>query len=180
MHEAWKNLDLEGQGLQSANLRLVQLMKKRKVANSWLLLFPSGMHRAYLNDARTAWIYRILTLTIVTLFIIGHKLPALVILAGQIGFALYDIRWIEDRIASLNKQIRMQVYLKQGSAAPKDFKGRYTDDGLDDYLKTKEQERGGHTPINLSEQATSPSRVPSFAQQEAMLKELAKAKNKKD
>ena len=180
MHEAWKNLNLEGQGLQSANLRLVQLLKKRKVAYSWLCLFPSGMHRAYLDEARGAWLYRILTLAFVALFILGYNLPALAILVGQIGFALYDIRWIEDRIASLNKQLRMQVYLKQGSAAPKDFKGRYTDDGLDDYLKAKDQERGGHTPINIADQATSPSRVPSFAQQEAMLKELAKAKNKKD
>ena len=40
MSEAWKHLDLEGEGLQSANLRLVRLMKKRSRAYALLALFP--------------------------------------------------------------------------------------------------------------------------------------------
>lgn len=181
MSEAWKdkNFDLTGEGLQSANLKLVQILKKRPVAYKLLLLFPAGMHRAYLDSPGAAWVYRLLTLSIIACFGLGYIIPALALLAGQIGFALYDIRWIEERVAALNKIMRMNVYLKQGAGAPKSFRGRYTDDSLDDYISSKEQERGGHTPIQSTPSATS-SRMPSFAEQEAMLRELAKAKKEKD
>ena len=181
MSDAWKdkNFDLTGEGLQSANLKLVQMLKKRPVAYKWLILFPTGMHRAYLDSPRAAWIYRLLTVSIIICFVLGYTIPALILLAGQTGFALFDIRWIEERVATLNKIMRMNVYLKQGAGAPKSFRGRYTDDGLDDYLHTKEQERGGHTPIQSTPSAPS-SRMPSFAEQEAMLRELAKAKKEKD
>ena len=178
MSEAWKdnNFNLTGDGLQSANLKLVQILKKRAVAYKWLFLFPVGMHRIYLDSPGAAWVYRLLTLAIIAGFLLGYAIPALILLAGQIGFALYDIRWIEDRVAALNKIMRMNVYLKQGAGAPKSFRGRYTDDGLDDYISGKEQERGGHTPIIPSTRPATTSRMPSFAEQEAMLRELAKAK----
>ena len=80
MDKAWKNLDLEGQGLQSANLRLVRLLKKRKVAYMWLLLFPTGMHRAYLADAHGAWIYRVISVLTAVSFILGYFIPGLVLL----------------------------------------------------------------------------------------------------
>lgn len=181
MSNAWKdkNFDLTGEGLQSANLKLVQMLKKRHVAYKWLLLFPTGMHRAYLDSPGAARVYLTLTLSIIACFGLGYVIPALILLAGQIGFALYDIRWIEDRVATLNKAIRMNVYLKQGAGAPKSFRGRYADDSLDDYISSKEQERGGHTPIQPTPSAAS-SRMPSFAEQEAMLRELAKNKQKKD
>ena len=180
MDKAWKNLDLEGQGLQSANLRLVRLLKKRKVAYMWLLLFPTGMHRAYLADAHGAWIYRVISVLTAVSFILGYFIPGLVLLLPLIGFALYDIRWIEDQTARLNKKLRMQVMMKQGTAAPREFKGRYTDDGLEAYLKTKEQERGGHAPAQSPGKSSHASRAPSFSEQEAMLRELAKSRHKKD
>lgn len=181
MSNAWKdkNFDLTGDGLQSANLKLIQMLKKRPVAYKWLILFPTGMHRTYLNSPQGAWAFRLLSLGILICFGLGYMLPAWILLAVQTGFALYDIRWIETNVASLNKAMRMSVYLKPGNAAPKSFKGRYTDDGLDDYISSKEQERGGHTPIQPAA-STSASRIPSFAEQEAMLRELAKAKQKKD
>ena len=182
MNKAWKNINLEGQGLQSANLRIVQLLKKRKVAYGWLLLFPLGMHRAYLEDKRGAWAYRLIALLSLVFFILDYSIPAIVLFIVQMGVALYDIRWIEDRAASLNKQLRMRVLMKQGAAVPRDFKGRYADDDLESYIKTKESERGGHTPVQSSENEppSSSSRIPSFSEQEAMLRELAKAKRKKD
>lgn len=178
MAEAWKHLDLEGQGLQTANLELIKLMKKRSAAYGRLLFFPLGLHRTYLEDTRGAWLYRLVTLAVIGLAFLPHPYAyaSLALAAALAAFALYDIRWIEDRVAALNKKLRMQVYFKQGAAAPKGYRGRYTDDGLEDYLKTKEQERAGHIPVGTSTASGPGPRAPSFAEQEAMLKELAKSK----
>lgn len=177
MSEAWKHLDLEGEGLQSANLRLVRLMKKRSRAYALLALFPLGLHRAYLEDVRGAWIYRALSVATLLAGWLGQGWAALAIAGLGAGFALYDIRWIEDRVAALNKALRMAIYKsKRTAAAPKGFRGRYTDDDLDDYLKVKEQERGGHVLPGKDPALNSRSRAPSFAEQEAMLKALAETR----
>lgn len=179
MSDAWKHLDLEGEGLQSANLRLVQLMKRRPKAYRLLVLFPLGLHRAYLEDIRGAWIYRLASIAALLAGWFGPTWVALLILALLAGFAAYDIRWIEDRVATLNKALRIQVYKsKHSTAAPKGFRGRYTDDDLDDYLKVKEQERGGHVLPGTDPALNNRSRAPSFADQEAMLKALAESKQK--
>ena len=180
MSEAWKNLDLEGEGLQSANLRLVKLMKRRPRAYGLLVLFPLGLHRAYLNDARGAWAYRIATLAVVTALWFGFGWVALGLLGTMLAVALYDIRWIEDRVALINKTLRIHLYKAKSTApAPKGFRGRYTDDSLDDYVKLKEQERGGHVLPGKDPALNSHSRAPSFAEQEAMLKELAQSRQNK-
>jgi len=177
MSDAWKHLDLEGEGLQSANLRLVQLMKRRSKSYGLLALFPLGLHRAYLEDVRGAWVYRIASIAALMTWWFGPGWAALVIVVLVAGFAVYDIRWIDDRVATLNKALRMQVYKSRSSAAaPKGFRGRYTDDDLDDYLKVKEQERGGHVLPGKDPALNSRSRAPSFAEQEAMLKALVKSK----
>lgn len=177
MSDAWKQLDLEGEGLQSANLRLVQLMKRRSKAFGLLALFPLGLHRIYLEDVRGAWIYRAASIIALMAWWFGPGWVALIIAVLIVSFAVYDIRWIEDRVASLNKALRMMVYKsKKSSAAPQGFRGRYTDDGLDDYLKVKEQERGGHVLPGKDPALNSRSRAPSFAEQEAMLKALAASK----
>lgn len=176
--QAWKNLDLEGEGLQKANLRLVQLMKKRGKAYALLAAYPMGLHRSYLEDSRGAWAYRLASMIAIGLLIAGFAVPALAILGLITAFALYDIRWIEDRVAALNKRLKMGMYMKQAPGAPRGFKGRYTDDGLDDYLKQKEQERGGHQPA-AAEPPRAGNRAPSFAEQERMLQELAKSRSKK-
>ena len=181
MSEAWKNknFDLQGQGLQSANARLVTLLKKRSTAYGLLLLFPSGMHRAYLNNKSGAWAYRLTTLLLVALYFFNFKFVATVLLIGLIVFALYDIRWLDDQIVKFNKTLRMQVYMRQSSGAPKGYTGRYNDDTLDDYVKVKEQERAGHIPIETGNRTKGIKRAPSFAEQEAMLRELAKSREKK-
>jgi hypothetical protein len=180
MSEAWKHLDLEGEGLQNANMRLVSMMKRRSTAYRWLALFPLGIHRSYLEDRRMAWVYRAATLLALVLFIARIPLGGAAVLLGLAAFALYDIRWIDDRVATINKRLRMQVYMRHGAGAPKGFTGRYRDDGLEEYLQTKERERGGHQPANNPGEAQTRSRAPSFAEQEAMLKELAKGKNRKE
>lgn len=177
MSEAWKQLDLEGEGLQSANLRLVQQMKRRSRAYTLLALFPLGLHRAYLEDARGAWAYRTASVAALTAWWFGQGWIALAVTGISVGFAAYDIRWIEDRVAILNKTLRMRIYKsKRNAAPPKGFRGRYTDDDLDDYLKAKEQERGGHVPPGTDAALNNRSRAPSFAEQEAMLKALAESR----
>lgn len=177
MSDAWKHLDLEGEGLQSANLRLVQLMKRRPRAYGLLAMFPLGLHRAYLEDVRGAWIYRAASVAALAAWWFGQGWAALVIAGLTVSFAVYDIRWIEDRVATLNKALRMMVYKgKHSAAAPKGFRGRYTDDDLDGYLRVKEQERGGHVLPGKDPALNSRSRAPSFAEQEAMLKALAESR----
>ena len=178
MSDAWKNLNLEGEGLQAANLKLVNQMKKRKQAYVLLAFFPLGWHRDYLEDIRGGWLYRIASVAAVASIIVGYTWPGLALAALVIGFALYDIRWIEDRVAAINKALRIQAYkTKPSIQMPKDFRGRYSDEDLDDYLKLKEQERGGHVAPGKDPALNSRSRAPSFAEQEAMLNALSKPKS---
>ena len=181
MSDAWKNLDLEGEGLQAANLKLVQQMKKRKQAYILLAFFPLGWHRDYLEDLRGGWLYRIASVITVAVLWSGFIWPGLALAVLIIGFALYDIRWIEDKVAAINKALRIQAYkTKSGMVMPKNFRGRYTDEDLDDYLKIKEQERGGHVAPGKDPALNSRSRAPSFAEQEAMLNAMSKSKTKSD
>ncbi|MFA5170516.1 MAG: hypothetical protein WC426_03040 [Sulfuriferula sp.] len=178
MSNAWKKLNLEGEGLQTTNLKLVEQMKQRKLAYKLLAIFPLGLHRDYLDEIRGAWVYRLATITIIALVILGHSMIGLALFAAIAAFAVYDIRWIEDRIAAINKALRIQAYKnKPATQMPKNYRGRYTDEGLDEYLQVKEQERGGHVAPGKDPALNSRSRAPSFAEQEAMLNAMAKSKS---
>lgn len=151
MSEKWRGLDLEGGGLQAANIRLAQALKRRSRAYGLLVAFPLGLHRAYLDDPRGAWLYRAASLFAVAAIALDWRLA--VLLACLIAAALvHDLFWIEPRIVALNKAVRVKVYLSQTPGAPRGFKGRYTDD---------------------DEPVRAP-RSPSFAEQERLLRELAK------
>jgi hypothetical protein len=148
--EAWRGLDLGGGGLQAANIRLARTLKRRSRAYGLLAAFPLGLHRSYLDDPRGAWLYRGATALAVIGVFVDWRFA--VVLAALIAAALvHDIFWIERRVVALNKAIRTQVYLSQAPGAPEGFRGRYTDD---------------------SEPARA-ARVPSFAEQERLLRELA-------
>jgi len=159
MSDAWKNLDLGGGGLQSANLRLATLLKKRRTA--WLLAcaFPLGLHHDYLADPRGAWSLRAVTLLAAGALWYGSVAAAVALAAVLLGWALIDTQWIEQRLTKLNRQLRMQVYLGQSSGAPAGFRGHYADDGP--------------APDQPSRHI---GRAPSFAAQEQLLRELARRK----
>lgn len=160
MSKAWKELDLEGEGLQGANIKLAAMLKKRATAYLLMaLLFPLGQHRAYLEDRIGAWGYRATSLVAIALFLSGHAFSGGIALLLIGAFVVYDIRWVDNRVATLNKALRIKAYMRPGKTVPEGFKGRFTDDA----------ESGAP--------AESPDRLPSFAEQEAMLKELAKRKN---
>lgn len=165
MSEAWKDLDLEGDGLQSANIKLAGMLKKRTTAYFLLgLLLPLGQHRTYLDDRVGAWGYRVASLLAIALFLFGHTFSGGVVLLLIGAFVVYDIRWVDNRVAALNKALRVKVYMHQGSGVPTEFRGRFDDDN----------NGGPGGPPQYS--SSRPSRVPSFAEQEAMLRELAERK----
>ena len=57
MDPSWKEKNLGGGGLQSANIRLARLLKRRRIAYALLVLYPLGAHRFYLEDRRGALLY---------------------------------------------------------------------------------------------------------------------------
>lgn len=177
MSKAWTEFDLGGGGLQSANLRLAALLRKRSTAYALLALFPLGLHRGYLHDRRGAWLFRAASLLCVAAYLLDQPVIGGVLLAALAAGALYDLFRIEGLVARLNKQLRMQVYLGQTPGAPPGFKGHYSDDALDEYLQLKEQEHAGSGPQSAPTRGR-PSRVPSFAEQEKLLRELAATRDR--
>jgi hypothetical protein len=168
MSEAWKQLDLDGGGLQAANLKLARLLKRRRRAYALLAVFPLGLHRAYLDESRGAWAYRALTLTAVAGLAAGTVWLAGAAALALVAWAAYDLRWIDDRVAEVNKALRRQVYLGQAPGAPAGFRGRYADDA-------------GAVPPVAAERREAPApggRVASFAEQEKLLRELARANSR--
>lgn len=188
MSEAWKKLDLEGDGLQAVSLKLAQQMKQRQRAYALLLLYPLGLHRAYLNHPLGAWLYRAgFALALLAYFVLHRRCIGSGFIILLTAAAVYDVRWIDDRVAALNKALRLAAYQSRPKTAPAGFRGRYTDDVeqeqpealLDDYLQVKSKERGGHVRPGEDVAYNSTKRAPSIAQQEALLKMLAQQKSEK-
>lgn len=102
MKRSWKRLDLEGGGLQAANLRLARTLRRRGVAYALWLAFPLGAHRWYLKEPWGALAYCGLSAA-------AAFLPALA--AAAAAFALFDLWWIDRRVTALNKRLRMQAFL---------------------------------------------------------------------
>jgi hypothetical protein len=123
MAGAWRDLDLNGGGLQAANREISRRLRRRPAAYALACLYPLGLHRDYLGDRRGAWLYRLAT----GLTAIGAWLhpAALAIGAGAVTLAaIVDLARMESRIAAANKRIRMAVYLGQTDGAPAGFAGR--------------------------------------------------------
>ncbi|MDA8382997.1 MAG: TM2 domain-containing protein [Betaproteobacteria bacterium] len=176
----WQRLDLEGAGLQSANMTFARLRKRRALGFVLLLPFPLGLHRAYLEDHQGAWAYRLASLLALGAYLGGYSALALLLGLGLCVYALYDVRWIDQQVIRLNKALRLRVCLKPGPGVPPDFTGRPAgiDAVLADYLRQKEQERAGQGPV-AGEQAADappPRQAPSLAEQEAWLKGVSPAK----
>ena len=176
MSQAWKKLDLEGAGLQRLNMVLAREMKRRPVAYALLALFPLGLHRFYLAEPvgglsclGLSLLAVVLALTLGPVWLLAGLVPALLL-------AAFDLVWIDRRVTDYNKALRMRYFLQPGTRPPKGYRGRYTEDdtGLDDYVRLKESERAGHQPDQGDTPERKDRRVPSFSEQEAMIRELAK------
>lgn len=177
MSEAWKKLDLEGGGLQSVNATMTRLMRHRKTAYLLWLLFWLGAHRFYLRSSGLGLAFIVATATTIALYFFAPKV-AIGLLALTCAFALYDLYWIDRRVADLNKALRIQLYLRADQAPPSNYRGRYTDEHVDilaDYVEAKNQERPADRRVS-GDHAGSNKKYSSFSEQEKLLRELAKSK----
>lgn len=182
MSEAWKGLNLGGEGLQTLNLRLNREMKRRVPAYGLALAFPLGLHRLYLSSPGGALLYWTLTVSTLAAWLWLGPAWAAAPAVAELALLAFDLLWIDRRVVAYNKALRMRQFLRPGARPPKDYRGRYTDeDELAGYLREKEGERAGHQPVDLhaAERGQgSGKHIPSFAEQEAMLRELARSKKK--
>jgi TM2 domain-containing membrane protein YozV len=187
MGKAWKNLNLEGGGLQAVNAVLAANLRSRGKAYAAWLLFPAGLHRIYLGDTRGSALFPLLSATtlITALFVPGYAwlVPLLCLLA----LAFYDLFLIEQRLVNYNKDLRMRLFLRKGQRPPAGYQGRYPEPpaggdmakNLEEYASLKERERAGHPPKRDAEDSNSgpsASRVPSFNEQEALLRQLSRSR----
>ena len=122
LSEAWKRFDLGGAGLQRANLELAARLKRRARAWALLVVAPFGLHRAYLDDVKGAWLWRIATVAALaaTLWDLRVAAGAGVVLVAAVA---YDAWWIDGRVTALNKRIRREIFLA-GEAPPPGYSGR--------------------------------------------------------
>ena len=152
MSEAWKRLDLGGAGLQRANRELTGRLKRRAHAWALLLVAPLGLHRAYLEDRRGAWLWRVASLATAAAAFWNLRIAAGLAVA-LLAAAARDAWWIDRRVTALNKRIRRDVFLA-GEAPPEGYTGRVIEE--------------------------PDKRPPSFAEQERLLRELARQREKAD
>lgn len=179
MRDAWKQLDLEGEGLQSLNLRYSRNMRRPQRAYALMLLFPLGLHRWYLKTPLGALVYPVLCVLIAGLWRWEGGLTPLAPALALLCFLAWDLFWIQKRCIALNKGLRMRQFMRPAAKPPAGYRGRYVDDTLEDYVKIKESERAGHPsadPEASGDQSeTGAQPPPSFNQQEAMLQELIRS-----
>ncbi len=191
MSRAWQELNLKGGGLQAVNAALAQAMRSRVRAYAAWVLFPLGLHRFYLSEPRGGAAFLALTLLTLGTAWLAPSWWWLLPLAPLVTLAIHDLFWIDRRVVAYNKQLRVQLFLRKGKRPPKDFRGRYTDDtsaeavtrDLAEYGALKESERAGHAPPGqdgvASSEPSAPRRQPSFNEQEALLRELARTRRKR-
>jgi len=191
MSKAWQKLNLEGGGLQAVNAILANEMRSRTRAYAAWVLFPLGLHRFYLAEPRGGATF--LTLSAITAGA-ASLAPAwwwLLPAAFLVALAVHDLFWIDRRVVAYNKQLRMQLFLRKGEKPPTNYRGRYTDEkdaesinrDLADYQALKEGERAGHVPVERDAPGGPDQdkrrRQPSFNEQEALLRELARKRRQR-
>ena len=149
---SWKQIDLAGGGLQSANIRLARLLKRRRIAYALLLLFPLGAHRLYLEDRRGALLYCLGSAAVILSLSAGAAPVAYAAGAVLLVCTLFDVRWIDSALTRINKRLRVEVYMSQTAGAPAGYQGRFATD------------RDGND-------SSQEERVPSFSEQERQLRD---------
>lgn len=127
MTPKWRELDLGGGGLQATNLRLARTLRRRSTAWALLALFPAGAHRWYLREPAAALAYPLLTLAAAAGWFGGLQWLAPAALLALGGLLVHDVVSLENRIAALNRRLRMEAWLSPGPGAPADFRGRPED-----------------------------------------------------
>lgn len=155
MKKTWQEHDLQSDGLQSINLAYTAQRKDVKKAYLLACLFPFGAHQFYLKQNKKAGIFLLLTVLLMALAGVAPFISALIGFA-EVILLTKDIINMETSVAEFNKQLKLALSLQQNQAVPDNFKGRYTDDD------SKEQ--------------NTQQKILSFAEQEALLREMARKK----
>lgn len=123
MKQTWQNLDLAGGGLQAANIRLAQRLRKPIIAYALWMLFPLGAHCVYLAAPKRSAFYTALSGLSVVLYLATSAWYSGIPIIGATLLALYDLYWIKNRLVDLNKQIRTQVCLGQDPGRAQTLQG---------------------------------------------------------
>ena len=155
MDSSWKQRNLGGGGLQSANIRLARLLKRRRTAYALLLLFPVGAHRFYLEDRRGALLYCLGSAAAAVSLVAGAAPVGWALGALLTGAALLDIAWVEKAVVRINKRLRIEVYMSHTAGAPAGYQGRFVDDATG------------------AAEAAREARAASFSEQERQLRDGA-------
>jgi TM2 domain-containing membrane protein YozV len=156
MTPKWRKLDLEGGGLQAANLRLARTLRRRAVAWALLAVFPLGLHRWYLGQRRSAALFPLLTATCGAAIWFAQTPFAMAALLALGALLVRDMLTLEQRITAVNKKLRMAAYLGQDAAAPPGYRGRFEP---------------------APPEAPAPRRLPTLAEQEALLRDIARRRS---
>ncbi|MDH5545637.1 MAG: TM2 domain-containing protein [Gammaproteobacteria bacterium] len=178
MSSAWEEIDLHGKGVQSVNKRFIRARKRPLFAYLLWFLFPLGAHRIYLQSALFAAIYSSLSAISLILYLTETTFAWLPLLSMGV-LAVVDLVWIDRRIIQINKELRSAIYLQQDKDTMPDanFRGKYSPDH-DDYLRDYTDIKNSEIPADkrVGQDKRGKSYTPSFAEQEALLRELARQK----
>ena len=155
MKKTWQEHDLEGSGLQSINLNYLKYKKDTQKAYLLTAIFPLGIHQFYLGQAKKGSLYIILTLLLLAFANVSPFISAIIGFI-EVMMMFKDIKGMEETVSTYNKELKMKLSLQQDQKTPEDFKGKYTD--------------------NDNNESSTQQKILSFAEQEALLKELARQK----
>lgn len=169
MSDAWKRIDLEGGGLQAANLRLAAALRSRRTAYLLWLACIVGAHRFYLRSPRGGVAWCVASVAALALYRLAPP-AGIAAAAALLAWAIADLWWIDRRVTRLNKALRIEAYLGAGPGAPPGFRGRFVDDAQADAASAS----------STSSTADAARRTPGFAEQERLLAEIERRKRRAD
>jgi len=176
MSKTWQNINLEADGLQSANLQFIKRQKKPLTAYVLWLLFPLGLHRFYLKSVASGLLYWLLT-SLALYLSITTSVPNVVFFLPVLAWAIYDLYWIRERTIELNKALRMQIFLGQNNSQTLEQNKPTINSQtlIHEYTQIKNAEAQNlQTPRTLTNHSTEKKRIPSIAEQERMLQAIRK------
>ncbi|MHB1566258.1 MAG: TM2 domain-containing protein [Acidiferrobacter sp.] len=171
MKKAWTQWNFEGHGLQSLNLELHRRLRHVATAYGLWFLFPLGLHALYLGERRRVAAAVAASVALVMIILWAPRGAMIAAIGLYLAFALYDLGTLDRRVIAYNKALRIRLTMGAPSTAPVGYRGRYSDDDVDlaDYLRIKDQERGGH-PSQPTTDPTPSTPGRSFRDQEAALR----------
>ncbi len=176
MSKTWQNINLEVDGLQSANLQFIKYQKKPLTAYVLWLLFPLGLHRFYLKSVATGLLYWLLT-SLALYHSITTSTSKVIFFLPIIAWAIYDVHWIRERIIVLNKALRIQIFSGQNKrqALEQNKPTVNSQTLIHEYTRIKNTEaQDRQPPSSPTNLLAEKKRIPSIAEQEQMLQAIRK------